>query len=361
MDHVTQLPSSYRHPRPLDPSKRIRPTTYTVAVYLVGAVFLLEVGMLISVFWLRAMVVSVNVQIPHGKVAVGRPSVPGVPPIGPIAPAVPRAPALPNLPGLAATTTTTAPAALLAVPATSDKLEQVGTLNEEAQVLLHQNDLKNAAQVLNNAEDLDPRNPTTLKSLAETYYLMNDSVRAKSYWQRLVDLGPDVGTIYAVAKDHVLLLDSTSDGRTLTQPSQLPRTVYIDQVEKTPVETTQGQPQFHLRTVLMRKDSKAPFDQKKLQPYVIFYQQLPDGQLVPDLAQHKGSFEDTFLFWGAKTKEPFSVNYIMPVPGTPGPNQTTTGEYYGFVIGIYYDKVLQDVRAEPFDLAIRKPLPEAIE
>jgi hypothetical protein len=359
---VTRLPTPLRIAGAPVYGKRVRPKTYTVAVYLVVAVFVLQAGMLISVFWLRAMVVSVNVQVPKGKIAAGRPAAPVIEPsIGPIVPnsmAPARiGPAMPNLPGL-----TTAPAARLSVPATSDMREQVSTYNDEAQILLHQNDLKNAAQVLQNAEDIDPANPTTLKNLAQTYYLMNDSVRAKGYWQRLVDLGPDSGPIYALAMDHVLLLDSTPDGKALAEPSLLPRSVYIDKVEKSPIELTNGQPQFHLRTVLMRKDSAEPFDQKKLQPYVIFYQRMPDGQLVPDLGQHKGAFEDTFLFWQRKPREPFNVDYIMPTPGQPAaPGQAPAGEFYGFVIGIYYDKILQDVRSQPTDLAIRKPLPEAIE
>jgi hypothetical protein len=350
------MPASY--------GKRVRPKTYTVAIYLVAAIGLLEVGMFISIFWLRAMVVSVNVQVPKGKALAGTAGNPGNPNevIGPITPSAVITPKkLPELPNLPALGPKTAPMALLRVPDASDKLEKVDTLNEEAQVLLHQNDLKNAAQVLNTAEDIDPRYPTTLKNLAETYYLMNDSVRAKSYWQRLIDLGPDVGTIYGLARDHVTLLDSTPDGKPLAEPSLLPRVVYIDKVEKTPVETENGQPQFHLRTVLMQKATKEPFDQKKLQPYVIFYQQMPDGQLMPDLGQHKGSFEDTFLFWNKKTEEPFAVNYMMPTPGTLNPDHTPAGEYYGFVIGIYYDKVLQDVHSEPTDLVLRKPLPVAIE
>ncbi len=341
----------------------MRPKTYSVAVYLVGGVFLLQLGMLVSVFWLRAMVVSVNVRPPKALVTTSGQRNPPTQPssIGPIAPnpnAVPTQPDLPSLPGLAITAHIPA---LLSVPGIADKLEQVGTLNEEAQILLHQNDLKNAAHVLNTAEDIDPRNPTTLKNLAETYYLMNDSVSAKNYWQRLVDLGPGVGTVYALAKDHVLLLDSTADGNTLNQSSALPRMVYINQVEKTPVETINGQPQFHLRTVLMRKKASSLFDQKKLQPYVIFYQQMPSGQLVPDLAQHKGAFEDTFLFADKKLAEPFGVDYLMPTPGLPGADKETTGEYYGFIIGIYYNKILQDVRSEPADLVKRIPLPEAIE
>jgi len=258
--------------------------------------------------------------------------------------------------------TTVAHPALLQVPSGSDKLAQIGTLNEEAQVFLRQNDFQSASDLLVRAEDIDPRNPTTLKNLAETYNLMNDSVRSKAYWQRLVDLGPGVGTVYAAARDHVLLLDSGHGANPLKEPSSLTRQIYVNTVEKTPVETRDGAAQFHVRAVLMRKDPKMPgFDQKKLQPYVIFYQQMPDGSLVPDLGQRKGSFDDTFLFWGSKTSEAFGVNYVMPIPGTPGPNNTTQGEYYGFVIGIYYDKVLQDVHSEPSDLCSRMALPREIE
>jgi hypothetical protein len=191
---------------------------------------------------------------------------------------------------------------------------------------------------------------------------MNDSVRSRSYWQRLVDLGPGVGTVYAAALDHVKLFDSGRDADPLKEPSTLDRQVYVHTVEKTPVETRNGNAQFHVRAVLMRKDSKMPnFDQKKLQPYVIFYQQMPDGSLVPDLGQRKGSFDDTFLFWGDKTNEAFGVDYVMPLPGAPGPNNTTQGKYYGFVIGLYYDKVLQDVCSEPSDLSSRMALPREIE
>jgi len=351
---VTQLPSPQRRSPAPQHSKRLRPKTYSVAVYLVGAVILLQVVMLISVFWLRAMVVSVNVNLPNAQGNIsGNPN--------PTGPGTPQAnnPGMPMLPGLE---TTLAHPALLQVPGVSDKLAQIGTLNEEAQVFLSQNDFQSASDILVKAEDIDPRNPTTLKNLAETYNLMNDSVRAKAYWQRLVDLGPGVGTVYAAARDHVLLLDSGHDADPLKEPSTLDRQIYVSTVEKTPVETLNGDAQFHVRAVLIRKDPKMPdFDQKKLQPYVIFYQQMPDGSLVPDLGQRKGSFDDTFLFWDGKTSEAFGVDYVMPVPGTPGPNNTTQGEYYGFVIGIYYDKVLQDVRSEPSDLSSRMALPRDIE
>ena len=332
--------------------KRVRPKTYSVAVYLVAAILLLQVGMLISVFWLRAMVVSVNVRVPKPKnLAANGPG-------GLLLPPISTKPDMPRLPALSATTTQSA---RLTVPGLTDELEQVGADNEEAQVLLHQNDLKHAAEVLKSAEDLDPSNPATLKSLAETYYLMNDSVRAKQYWQRLADLGPGVGTVYALAKDHVLLLDSTADANTILERSSFPRGVYIDEVEKTPLETTNGQPQFRLQAFLMRRDSESPFDQKKLQVYVIFYQRQVDGQLGPDLTQRKGSFNDTFLFWHSRVREPFGVNYVMPTPDVPGSGNPPSGKYYGFVIGIYYNKILQDARSEPTDLINREPLPDAIE
>ena len=333
---------------PLPNNKRVRPKTYTVAVYLVGAILGLEVIMFISVFWLRAMVVSVNTHAPKPKN--------GLPPPAPtlvhLPPPIPTGPEMPRLPGLSIGPNSTP---LLQVPGQSDTLAQVGKLNDDAQALLHQNDLRHAAQALQDAEDLDPRNPTTLKNEAETYYLMNNSARAKIYWQRLADLGPEVGTIYGVARDHVLLLDSTPDASALSEPSPFPRLTYIDNVEKTPIETSDGQPKFHLRAVLKKKTMNEPFDQKKLQVFVIFYLQTPDGRLLPDLSQHKGAFENTLLFWNNELREPFGVDYVMPVAGA------TTGDYYGFVIGIYYNKILQDERSEPSDLLKRIPLPDAIE
>jgi len=348
---VTRLPSSQHRLPASELGRRIRPRTYTVAIYLVGAVVLIQIGMLISIFWLRAMVVSVRVELPKAVPNTAQTSAAPLPPPAP-------ASLTPELPRLSMAPTTEP--ALLSVPSESGRLEQVDTLNEEAQILLHQNDLKGAAEVLNRAEDIDPSNPTTLKNSAETFYLMNDSVQAKNYWQRLVDLGPGVGTVYTLAKDHVLLLASTAEADALVERSPLPRGIYIDKVEKNPVDTATGQPQFLLKTVLARKNAKAPFDQKLLQPYVIFYQRMPNGQLTPDLSQHKGSFENTFLFWN-RVKEPFSVDYLMPTSGDPGPNDTVFGDYYGFVIGIYYNKVLQDTRSEPSDLIKRKPLPQAIE
>ena len=353
---MTQLPDPNRH-YPQHP-RRLRPKTYSVAVYLVFAVVVLQVVMLISVFWLRAMVVSVNVNLPTGveplvgnttyKPNGSKSSRPGG-----------ANPDFPVLPGLEKSI---AHPALLKVPGASDELAQVDTLNEEAQVFLHQNEYQSALDLLTRAEDIDPRHPTTLKNMADTYNLTNNAVRSKIYWQRLVDLGPAVGTVYAAARDHVLLLDSGRESDPLKEPSTLSRQIYVDMVEKTPVETRNGTAQFHVRAVLKRLDpTMANFDQKKLQPYVIFYQQMADGTLTPDLGQRKGSFEDTFLFWGGKTSEAFGVDYVMPVPGTPGPDKAPQGKYYGFVIGLYYDKVLQDVRAEPSDLSSRMALPQEIQ
>ena len=319
--------------------------------------------MVISVFWLRAMVVPVNFKPP---VAVApKPGTPATQQTSVVPTRINpglTAPVPPNAPNLPSLTMAMARPALLSVPNVSDKLEQVSSLNDQAKVFQRQNDLKSAMDTLVKAEDLDPRNPNTLKNLAETAYLLNDSVQAKIYWQRLVDLGPGVGTVYALAKDHVLLLGSTPDADPLRKSSTLSRLIYIDDTQKTQVETSNGQPQFHLRTVLMRKDPKMPsFDQKKLRPYVIFYQQMPDGKLTPDLGQHGGAFEDTFLFWGNKNHESFGVDYVMPLPGSLGPNKMPQGEYYGFIIGIYYNNTLQDARSEPTDLVTRMPLPEEIE
>jgi hypothetical protein len=341
-------------PLPRQNSTRLRPKTYSVAVYVIAAVILLQIVMVISIFWLRAMIVPVNFHVPKPQAAplaaTTKPPVP-LPPVNP-------APAPGELPNLSMPGQHT----LLTIPSASDKRVQIPNLLAEAQLLRSQNDLKGALALLIKAEDLDARDPATLHALAQTYYDLNDWVHSNIYWQRLVDLGPAVGDDYSRARDHVLLLNSSPEADPMSASSVLGRTVYIASVEKTPIETLNGVPQFHVRTVLMRRDPRmASFDQKKLQPYVIFYQQMPDGTLAPDLREHKGAFDDTFLFWNKKLREPFSVDYAMPLEGTTGPDGKPMGDYYGFVIGIYYDKTLQDARSEPSDLITRLPLPDAIE
>lgn len=353
---MTQLPSPQRQvPAPLHP-KRLRPRTYSVAVYLVVAIVLFQAAMIIAVFWLRAMVVSVNVKLPKAQ-GGHQPSIADM--------AKPKPPPdlkpVPNLPSLPSLNTNNHPrAGLLSVPGVSDQLQQISNLNDEALSFLQAHAYQSALETLIKAEDIDPRHPDTLKNLADTYTLINDPAQAKIYWQRLVDLGPGVGKIYAVAEDHVVLLGGNV-ANILNDKSSHPRLIYVDSVEKTPVETQSGQAQFHLRATLMKQNHLLNFDQKKLQPYVIFYQQLPDGTLVPDLGQRKGAFDDTFLFWNNKTSEPFGVDYVMPIPGMKGQNNAQVGNYYGFVIGIYYDKILQDARSEPSDLVNRIPLPNEIE
>ena len=332
---------------------RVRPRTYTVAVYILCGVLLLQVVMVISVFWLRAMVVPVNFEVPKPSLVIPLTATPVIPANSPS-----------EMPNLAVSGRRT----LLALPSANDTQSQIGNILDQARQQRRQGDLKNSIMTMLQAEDLDPRNPDVLQGLAEVYYLLNDPVHSKMYWQRLVDLGPAVGRAYSLARDHVLLLNSTPDADPMQAFSTLGRIIYIASVEKTPVQTVNGQPEFQLRTVLMRKDpAMAGFEQKKLQPYVIFYQKAANGQpvttgsLSPDLRPHRGGFEDTVLFWGKTTREAFNVEYTLPVAGTLGPDGKPMGDYYGFVIGIYYDKVLQDARSEPADLVQRLPLPDGIE
>jgi hypothetical protein len=357
---VTRLPPNMPHPY-MYAAPRVRPRTFTVAVYILGAVLLLQVVMVISVFWLRAAIVPVNFLRPKAR------------PVAPVAATAAPVVSPADMPNLAVSSRRT----LLALPTASDAQTQIANvMDRAAQMREHaaqpesdearRNDLHEALNIMLQAEDIDPRNPDALKGIAEVYDLLDDPAHSRMYWQRLVDLGPAVGHAYSLASDHVQLLKPAPGADALQAPSTLSRAIYIDDVVKTPIQTGTGAPQFQLRTVLTRKDPAMPdFDQKKLQPYVIFYQKVndgsPGGTLVPDLRPHKGGFENTFLFWNKTLKEAFNVEYTLPVAGSAGPDGKPMGEYYGFVIGIYYDKTLQDARSEPADLITRLPLPDGIE
>jgi hypothetical protein len=183
--------------------------------------------------------------------------------------------------------------------------------------------------------------------MAKFYADTSDSAQSCVYWQRLVDQGPEIGSIYSEAKDQ-LQLKGDVYSNPLRDASPWPRGIYIRQVVKTPVKVEDEDPVFHLRVDLGLKDIPN-FDQKKLRPFVIFYQSLPDGSRKVDPDQTAGTFEHAF------------VTYKMPDPGGTGHDGLPSGEYYGFIVALYYDGVLQDSRSEPSSLWIDDPLPQAIE
>ncbi len=104
---------------------------------------------------------------------------------------------------------------------------------------------------------------------------------------------------------------------------------------------------------------RSTFEPQRFRAYVVFYSRLTSGRLVPDLAQKPGSFADQVLFRARKMKERFSVDYRTTTPPS-GPDHSE-GQYYGFIIGLYYDHLLQDTYAEPSSLTEQQPLPRAIE
>lgn len=337
---------------------------------MIVAVVLLEMVMLISVFYLRSLVVAVGTQPPRPagqKTAQIQPTPEPV-----IIQSGTETPATNGTNTVAATNpntgtvtpVNTGPMPMLKIDfsnipvlSTSDRLDQINDYLTKASDMSAHHQKRDAEDVLHKAEQLDPESPQVLEALARYYDAAGDSPLSAQFWQRLIDLGPEVGSVYTEANDQLKLKGSFADP--LKDKSQWPRRVYIRQVTKSTVKVEDDSPVFHVQVELGRTDTLA-FDQRQLRPYVIFYQLMPDGSLKVDDNQKSGTFQHAFLFDGTN-RESFFVTYTMPMEGDVGKDHLPVGTYYGFVVAVYYEGALQDARSQPTTLWLEKPLPDSIE
>lgn len=347
-------------------AKRLRPKTYSVALYLVGLVAAIELIAWFSVFYLRH-VVSIDITAPPLRAQTVDTQVPGKvrPAEAPVNPPERIAPV--PVPGR------------LAVVENQTAAERVKALNEEALRFETQGDLRLAALALFKAESLDPRDPPTLAALARLYSQEKEFERSKNYWQRIVDLGPGSGAIYNEARTQLATTSTTASLATVTPalpaspassvnpanvvlpppPQPLPPPVtdvaaasapspqhvlFVDKVEKTVTSSNE----FALKIPLtVRSVSGAPISSGKVAIQLYCYEQQASGAIVPN----KGTFKAGFLrkpgeAWPNGSSEILVANYLL----TPEQARIYNQKYYGYMLRIYYDGKLQYERAEPDNL-----------
>ncbi len=349
-------------------AKRLRPKTYSIALYLVGFVLLAQLVALISVFYFRR-VVNIDLSAPPLQpinppvVAVtDTPSQPVAPaPIQPVTPPDRITPVVPN-PGR------------LAVNSVQDVAQRVKALNEESARFQLQGDMRLAALALFKAESLDPKDTVTLVNLARLSALEKDNEKARVYWQRVVDLGPGIGEAYTQAREQLEVIDARNPRPadntavttfsssaapipamtfpTVSRPAAntVQRALYVDRIEKnvaTPTASGWGN-DVTLRVVI--GSGTVPgggnIQPGKVDIKLYFYDQQTGGAIVPSKATLRVNFLGTRQTWANGQQETLLANYQL----SPEQARLYNQKYYGYMLRIYYDGKLQDEKAEPENL-----------
>ncbi|WP_157895050.1 hypothetical protein [Verrucomicrobium sp. GAS474] len=385
---------------PYGQTKRVRPKTYKVAIYLVLAVFVVQAAFFFTIPWFRHQIAidtrSPEVQRERQKIENSPAPAPATPP--PATPAVPLNPLKPSL-----------GPARIAVPV--DPALRVDELVREGYNYMQQGETDLARSALLEAETISPKDLRVLCYQAELAESERDFARAATYWKRIADLGAAAGPLADQAKVHLASLANRPAGDT-APPAASPASTSSSLIASTPAPTSPAPPAAEAPsspvptapapaapaatdapaadasatsapaptasqplplpeggkfftvltpTKVAAEDGtgfvvripivcamRAGIDPGKVGIKLFFYDRLLDGALSPTSAKIEVAFENSHATWqDGRTEVLRAVYRKRPLSAAEAANPKGVPAYHGYVFRLTYDNVLQDERSEP--------------
>jgi len=103
----------------------------------------------------------------------------------------------------------------------------------------------------------------------------------------------------------------------------------------------------------------AKIDTSQVQVAAFFYDRTEDGEVSPTESKVKTQWISQPVDWAEEMPEILEITDILPdsdLPGSAASNGSPGRKYEGYVVGVYYNKELQDFRADPASLQKKFPL-----
>lgn len=362
-------------------NKRVRPKTYSFAVYIVVALLLIEVVALFSIFHFRRVVINISTQAPPILAQSDAPLDPvavednattagvGLDPLMPetilnkIKPSEERPVSVmsegqppqedPQQIAMAkeeALRLKQERETELARQAEEEKARKIRAYIDQSNRFLREEDFANAKRMLKRALNLNREDPVTLRSLAMLAKAEGRPNESILYWRRIVSLGPEVGDIYALAKEEVAAAEAKAKlaAAEATRPapgstSRVPKFMirgFEKQIGSDPNYADQMQLDFDIVLNGVTQD-----DLNDLEVEFFFYDYMP-GKVVPAAGEIVVAPVGTDTEWLDNKKMRLTASYQLEEKMA----ENTNRRYHGYLLRIYHNKELQDEQAEPLQL-----------
>jgi tetratricopeptide (TPR) repeat protein len=298
---------------------RLRPRTYAVAIYVVAGVIVLQLILVVSIFWFRDKVVrnidlsapSVSSPAPLAVVPSGRPT-----------------PASSN------------PGSRLDPQKLSNPKGRIDELNQEALSFQQKKEYRMAEAALAEAEKLDPRNVLTLTNLAALAEERGDTPKARQFWTRVLALG--VTPSFKMAEQHLATL-ANPDSRDAVHRASLPHRLVMGAIVQNNATPEPGATEFTLRIPIMASPKENSIDAGAVGIKLYCYDRTQDGKIVPTVGQVTAQFEGDRQTWNRNRTETLVASYYLPAG-------ESTRRFHGYIVRIFYQGELQDEIASPREL-----------
>ncbi len=337
--------------------------TFLIATILLGVI---GAGQLAALSWHFASGASRNKPL-----AAGIPEVPAAPAfLSRDVDPMPRAEELlgaptPALPG---------PSPVPAAPAAARPVANGRDLVAQARGLRQRGDTKSALARLREAQLGEPNNAEILSEMAVLYEQTQNPDQAIEQWQRIYELGNAAGPAFYLAEMRLRtgMAVSTAAPRGAKESDaagDAARDTRLGIVEVALREEPDPTADKKLGLKITVKNRPGKFvDANKVSIQAFFYDSIDGKQNALTNAETAFQWLTNPAQWDETTPQTLEATYFRPKPVAPvqgsrgrkaapepTPAPTASRIFAGFIVRIYYDRVLQDVKAEPASLLQQFP------
>ncbi|MEP6668535.1 MAG: toll/interleukin-1 receptor domain-containing protein, partial [Chthoniobacter sp.] len=256
-------------------------------------------------------------------------------------------------------------------PAETDRDTRVRELLSKGRQLREGGDAPTAMTQFQEAATLDDHNPVPFVELAVTSENAGLPKQALEHWQKVYDLGTGAGLYFSLAEAKL------KAAHTLTRPGDDTKGAENSPDLTAPVEgiasgsllgllpitredQLDGKSAAHfLLHIPVKARLKARIDVHELIMHVLFYE-LVDGKRIEETtANIKSHWLNPPANWNGSDTEQLEIEYQLPKPPTTA-EEIVDRKYYGYIVRLYYQKLLQASVAEPTGLAKLHPAPPTV-
>lgn len=314
-----------QHPQ-LPPRGRV---SLNVAVWLLGVVLAAQVG---AIGWAlhrkhQRALLPADAPIEVAETAPVVAEIPAAPAPSAEVAVVPSAPAEPEKPS---------------VPPLTDRAL---FFFESALRSREQGDMKAALTQLRSANELQPKHPQLLYELAKTYEMMTLTENAQQVWDQIAQLGEAAGQYYRLAQEKF------AQGYA-APPVEVEVPLRLGQIVESPRRDPNYLEYVVLRIPVQAKEG-AVIDPSKVEVVTQFYD-INGGeiQVTVDAQTDRAHWlSGEVPTWTTNSVELLDQVYMRPKPPVGEEGFDSGNRYYGYVVKLYYNDHLQDVKANPPQLA----------
>lgn len=117
----------------------------------------------------------------------------------------------------------------------------------------------------------------------------------------------------------------------------------------------EGNPGTKVLRIAIKSRPNVTIDTRQMKLHVFFYEKTDTGDIQLTESKVASQWISPPVNWADNEPELLDVTYMMP--NAASSDGSGPREYFGYIVGIYYNGELQDTRAEPGNLAKKFPLP----